>query len=92
MASVKYTIPSTTVGFGVTILGEPGSNVLKYYFEPKIELEVAATADSKEELQKVLDQLADEVISMVQNSVRAKATKDKQRKKEERAQQVESAG
>lgn len=79
----KYKIKSIKAGFGVTILPkEPGGNVLKYYLEPEIEMEIPAEASSEEELQKVIDDLGNEVLSMIQQTVKKKAVADKSKKKE----------
>ena len=80
---VKYKIVSLRAGFGVTILSkEPGGNVLKYYLEPEIQMEIPAEANSESELQEVLDKLGSEILGMVQKSVKAKAISDKQKKQE----------
>lgn len=80
----KYKIKSVRAGFGVTILPkEVGGNVLKYYLEPEISMEVPAEADSEEELQKVLDEVGEELISMIQKTVKKKALADKNKKSEQ---------
>lgn len=79
----NFIIRSIKAGFGVTILPkEPGGNVLKYYIEPEIHMEVPASG-SAEELQATLDNLTEEVITMLQNSVKKKAIADKEKKKKD---------
>lgn len=79
----KYKIKSIRAGFGVTILPkEVGGNVLKYYLEPEIQMEIPAEANSEEELQKVFDEIGDELISMIQKTVKKKALADKSKKNE----------
>lgn len=76
-----FKIKGFKVGFGVTILSkEIGGNVLKYYLEPEIELEIPAEAETEEELQKVLDEVSLKVFDMVQSTVKKKALADKQKK------------
>lgn len=83
MVESKYTIKSIRAGFGVTILPkEPGGNVLKYYLEPEIQLEVPAEASSKEDLQQVLDDVGQELLGMIQSTVKKKALADKSKKSE----------
>lgn len=77
----KYIIKSVRAGFGVTILSkEPGGNVLKYYLEPEIELQIPAEAESEASLQEVLDELGEEILSMIQATVKKKALNDKEKK------------
>lgn len=78
MSDIKYKIKSVRVGFGATMIPkEVGGTVKKYYFEPEIELQVPAECDSEEDLQSTLDNLASDVLDMVQSSVRKKALADK---------------
>lgn len=84
---VNYKITSVRVGFGVTILpSTPSGNVLKYYLEPEIQLEIPASAENNEELQLRIDEIGNEVFSMVQKTVKAKALSDKKKKEEQNEQ------
>lgn len=83
----KYKIVSIRAGFGVTILpNTPGGNVLKYYLEPEVQLEIPASAEGSEELQKRIDEVGNEILSMIQKTVRAKALSDKKKKEEHHGQ------
>lgn len=79
----KFKLVKFRAGFGVTILPkEVGGNVLKYYLEPEIEMEVPAEAEDEEDLQKIIEEVGDKVISMIQSSVKKKAIADKNKKDE----------
>lgn len=79
----KFKLKSIKAGFGVTILPkEPGGNVLKYYLEPEIEMEVPGEADSDEELQKLIDDVGNDILGMIQQTVKKKAKADHIKKKE----------
>lgn len=81
---MQIKINGAKVGFGVTLMPKnPGDPVLKYYFEPEISLEVSEVTD-KENLQASIDALAEELLGMVQETVRKRVRADKERTQQAR--------
>lgn len=81
---MQFKVVSARVGFGVTIMPtSQNPNVLKYNFEPEINMEVPATC-SDETAQETLNRLCDDLISMVQKAVKNKIKIDRERVEKEK--------
>ena len=82
MSDTKFKIKTVRVGFGATVMPpEVGGTVKKYYLEPEIELQVPAECTDEDDLQQTLDSLAEDLFTMLQNSVRKKVSSDKAKEK-----------
>jgi hypothetical protein len=85
---MQFKVVSARVGFGITIMPtSQNPNVLKYNFEPEISLEVPATC-SDEDAQETLNRLCDDLVTIVQKSVKNKIKIDRERVEKEKLERA----